>query len=423
MKQRLTFHEFVTAPIPEELAEEMTYAQFVQLADPGRLQRSGQVRGPSLEIFANDRKAYHIFNFKGNPSTEGFRHHGYVAFKKPRNNQPRPSETLPVEVDCDCKDYRYRWAWANHQRGAGPIGPNSLNKSINKAPVHTNPSGKPSLCKHILAARRYIMGLIQRFPKKGEETDVDVSWKIHQLVKKAQDRHDNYDQQQAIAKKRAAIYRQGRIALNTQGPMPPEDVPANTDNEAPPPLPATVPPPPAEEGPEVPEVPPVPVAGGPQPLPRKGGNRNRNECRVVNSTNSKIMNRELLNESKALLEEMGEEIEHPGAAPAGEEFPGEVPGDTAGDLAGELPPPDEMGGGEPEDEALQLLREIATGITRLADEMAPIAAEEEAEHAEGAEHHEGEEPEPEPGEEAGVPPVKDEDEDDFQETMPVSTGA
>ena len=157
--------------------------------------------------------------------------------------------------------------------------------------------------------------------------------------------------------------------------------------------------------------------------PRRGI---RGESLVVISNSENRMNAELLKETKAIVEEMGDELEQelsaPGAEGAemgapGEEFPpaeGEMP-----PIEGDMPPGE---GGSPEDEALELLRTIATGIDRMAAEIAPIEAE--------AEEELGEEPPMEPegdfedeeeGEGSAVPPVEDEDE--FTETMPVPTGA
>jgi hypothetical protein len=146
----------------------------------------------------------------------------------------------------------------------------------------------------------------------------------------------------------------------------------------------------------------------------------RGESLVVISNSENRMNAELLKETKAVVEEMADEIEQGMTAP-GPEGAGDMgaPPPEMGEPGEELPPVEgEMPGegGSPEDEALNLLREIAGGITRMADELAPVAAEEEAELEEPpVEEPEGEE------EASAVPPV--EDEDDFAETMPVPTGA
>lgn len=421
MKQTIPLSQFFDGA--ETLSEAMTYAQLFNMTDAGRHARSSKVRGPPLEIFAGDRQAYHIFNFKSYPSTTGFRHRGYIAFKKPRNGQPQPSESLPVEVDCDCEDYRYRWAWANKQKGAGKVGPQSLNKSINRAPVITNPAGKPSLCKHLAAAKNFIWGLIQRFPTPqpapdappgaAPEPEIDVSWKIAQLVKKAQDRYDNYAQHKQKAKQQMDVYRQAQIARNIQGPMPQADVPRGAEQELPVALPQDQPP--VEQ----------PKPASPEP-PAGDETKKRTESLVVRSKHSKPMNTEALKKTKALVEELEDDIQ----AALGDEGGGaaaDVPPPPAegaeGEMGEEPPlPPVTAGEDQPEDEALQLLRNISTGIDRLANELAPVEAPEGEEPGEEPEGEpEGEEPEGEEGEDSAVPPV--EDDDDFQETMPVTTGA
>lgn len=409
MKQRLILGELLKQ-MQGALQEELTFGQLFQLTDPGRLARAkNYVRGPPLDIFADNKRAYHIFNFKSYPSTTGLRHRGYVAFKKPRNNRPQASENLPVEVDCDCPDYRYRWAWANKQHGAGKVGPQSMNKAHNRAPVITNPSGKPSLCKHIAATVNYIQGLIQRFPT-GEEpdTDVDVSWKIDKLVAWAQKRHDNYDAERQKARERERIYRDAQAARNVAGPMAAADVPQGIENEIPVPLPGEEP---------IPEQP-----QPPQPEePEEGEERTRNESRVV-KPNSKTMNTDLT-KTRAIVEAMADDLDIDLEEPGDIDHPAVPPPPEEGeemDLDSELPPVDAE---EPEDEALQLLRSIATGIDRLAAELAPI--EGELEELEGEElENEGEELEKEGEElekEGEIPPVEDDDE--FTDAMPVSTGA
>jgi len=400
MKQVIPLAQFIAAGAP--LTEDMTYAQLFNMTDAGRLARSSKVRGPPLEIYASDRKAFHIFNFKSYPSTTGFRHRGYVAFKKPRSGQPKPSETLAVEVDCDCEDYRYRWAWANKQKGAGRIGPQSLNKSINRAPVITNPAGKPSLCKHLVAARNYIWGLIQRFPGPGEETDVDVSWKIDQLVRKAQDRYDNYDLRKQQAAQRMAVYRQAQVARNIEGPMPQAEVPKGADKE----LPVALPQEPLPVKPEPTPEPPKPE------IPEEGENKKSTESLVVRAKHSNNMNTEALKKSKAIIEEMEDDMQ----AALGSDVGGAAADAPPSPAEGEELPPVTAGPDEPEDEALQLLRNISAGIDRLANEIAPVEGSPEEEAAETPEEEAAEQEE-----ETGVPPVEDEDE--FAETMPTPTGA
>ena len=175
------------APAPVQfLGEEMTFDQLFRYSEPKRVKRSKQVRGPPLEIDGHSDAVYHHFNFKSYPSTTGLRWHGYVKFKKPKTGKKdnRPLQHIPCEVDCSCPDFKFRFAWSDKQRGAARIGPQSLNKCINRAPVKTNPANIPGLCKHILATRDYIYGMLSKFPA-GEP---DTGEKLAQVVKWADTR-------------------------------------------------------------------------------------------------------------------------------------------------------------------------------------------------------------------------------------------
>ncbi|MGV0949175.1 MAG: hypothetical protein ACOYB3_00790 [Azonexus sp.] len=456
-------------------ASTLTYDTLFKRSDPKRIWRAGQVRGPPLEIDAYKDAIFHTFNFKSFPSTTGLRHRGYIKFEKPSHGRPMPSEKIPVVVDCTCPDFRYRWAWANKQRGASRVGSQSLNQAHNRAPRITNPGNKIGLCKHLLAARNYIYGLIQRFDKKDQAVGrnqkgqyQDMAWKLDQLVKYADKRWTDWEANTADGKRRQALQRQVQQARNVAGPMPAAEVPPNIDNELPVPLPANVPPPPAPRRRQPPQAPPpAPLAVPPgqrgrqmpqaQQPPAPGrpqrpgqrpqrGNQNPEESHVVMAAaNNRIvetMSKDLLNRTKALVEALEDDTEL-AAEITNDTFGGGEGGEAPG-AEGALPPPPEdelsdlppeagmdgMEGGAPEDEALGLLRDIAAGIGRLADEIAPMEAPEGAEM--GGE--EGGEPEKPPGEddddkegkegkedEPGVPPV--EDDDDFGETMPVASGA
>lgn len=467
---RLTYEElFAPGGLLDE-ASTLTYDRLFRRSDPKRIWRSGQVRGPPLELDSYKDATFYTFNFKSYPSTTGLRHRGYIKFEKPSHGRPMPAEKLPVVVDCTCPDFRYRWAWVNKQRGASRVGQQSLNQAHNRAPRITNPSGKIGLCKHLLAAKNYIYGVIERFDKdqpasqrkRGRGTQ-DIAWKLDQLVKYANKRWINYDGEREKALKRQEIYRQAQQARNVAGPMPAAEVPPNIDNEVPVPLPADVAPaprpqrrqapqppqqqniavPPGQRGRQMPQG--QPPAQPPQQPPRRRpqrGNQNPEESRVVmaaaNNSIVETMNKDLLNKTKALVEALEDDTElaaevtnaaigdEGGAGePMGDE--GALPPPPADELGAELPPEAGLEGGAPEDEALGLLRDIAGGIDRLANELAPIEAPEGA--MPGEEGGEPEEPEgeekddegEEKSEEPGVPPV--EDDDDFNETMPVASGA
>ena len=161
------------------LCERLTFDKLFRMSEPKRVLRSNTVKGPPLEIDSYQDVVYYCFNFKANPSTTGLRHKGYVKFFKPANPRAKPLQHLDCLVDCTCPDYRYRWAWTNKQRGSGVVGSNSLNQAWNKAPRRTNPAGRSGLCKHILAARSYIYGLLSSFP--GDEPD--TAEKLNKLTK------------------------------------------------------------------------------------------------------------------------------------------------------------------------------------------------------------------------------------------------
>lgn len=72
----------------------------------------------------------------------------------------------------NCQDYRYRFAWANKQRQSGIVGPQSLNQAHNRAPRITNPSAKPSLCKHLASCKDYIYGAQANFPQGDSEPNI-----------------------------------------------------------------------------------------------------------------------------------------------------------------------------------------------------------------------------------------------------------
>ena len=185
----------------------------------------------------------------------------------------------------NCPDFRYRFAWADKQRGAARIGVQSMNQCINRAPRKTNPGNVPGLCKHILATRDYIYGMLAKFP--GGEPDTGE--KLAQLVQYANKRWANFDTLMAKAKdqekwyaavKQAAnqgqagnidlIYdlyqRKGGQFIGVPAGVPPRGGPFgpafNVPDEEPPPLPPPVRPPrPPRPGPV------LPAAGKPTTKP------------------------------------------------------------------------------------------------------------------------------------------------------------
>jgi hypothetical protein len=124
----------------------------------------------------------------------------------------------------NCPDYRYRWSWVNYQKDAGVIGPRSLNQCIDRAPRHTNPLGKPGLCKHLLAVSDYIYGQISNFA--GDKPE-DVNKTLDRLTKNATKRWINLPAEMQKARERDAKYARARElkrvgAIRTAAPESPE---------------------------------------------------------------------------------------------------------------------------------------------------------------------------------------------------------
>lgn len=270
--------------MPICLCERLTFDKLFRISDPKRVYRSFTVRGPPLEIDSYQDTVYYTFNFKANPSTTGLRHRGYLKFFKPKNKNPKdiPLQHLECLVDCECPDFRYRWAWANKQRQSSVVGPQSLNQAWNKAPRITNPHGKPGLCKHILAARAFIYGLLSSF--EGDEPD--TAEKLNKLTKHATKRWTDFEGQMAAAKakereirRRREQYNLGQVPLQPEAPALPElpvaEPPeAETPDElkpAPAPEPAPLAKPPGQRGRTMPVPPPTQ-----KPLAVPPGQRGRN---------------------------------------------------------------------------------------------------------------------------------------------------
>jgi hypothetical protein len=213
------------------LAEKLTYDQLFRMSEPKRVIRSYKVKGPPLEINSYQDALYYAFNFKSDPSTTGLRHRGFVKFFKPRLGGQKPLQHIDCLVDCTCPDYKYMWAWANKQRGSSLVGVQSMNQCLNRAPRKTNPTSKPGLCKHILAARSYIYGLLSSFPSD----QPDDGAKLDKLTRFGQGRWRNFQDQVNAAKERERRIQAARQARNVGA----EPYPNLDDPEAiePPPLP------------------------------------------------------------------------------------------------------------------------------------------------------------------------------------------
>lgn len=383
------------------LDERLTFDQLFRLSDQGRIGRSHSVRGPPLEIDASQDSAYHYFNFKSFPSTTHLRHKGYVRFFKPKSGRQVPMERLECEVDCQCPDFKYRWAWANKQRGSSRVGPSSLNQAWNKAPRITNPGSRPGLCKHILACRNYIYGLLSKFPK--EKGYTDFSTKLDKLTRVSTKRWINYDAEMQKAKEREGLYKTANRRRNVQGPQPmagqPAPRPNRIQNEVPSPLPPEQPvkqkrpvqppqPPPVNPVKNPASKPILPKKKTPPIDPRRRQNENPEESLVVTTEKTNMKNKSLI-EAQKIVEELESEMASSDTALA-----------SSGGMGG--PPTDAGDGAGGDNEALELLRGINAGIQSLVTAIAP-PAEEGAEGVEGEIGDEGAGDEL-GGEAGGLPP-------------------
>lgn len=418
------------------LCERLTFDKLFRMSEPKRVQRSLTVKGPPLEIDSYQDVVYYCFNFKSNPSTTGLRHKGYVKFFKPKRKRPEdvPLQHLECLVDCTCPDYRYRWAWTNKQRDSGVVGPNSLNQAWNKAPRRTNPQGRSGLCKHILAARGYIYGLLGSFP--GDEPD--TAEKLNKLTKYAKKRWTDFPGAMAAAKERDKEMARIRALRNIAGRLPepppekepeePLSVDARTDEPEeqqptttskfkkaqPPPLPkkpakpaqAPLATPPGKRGRGFPakETKPKPHGGYGSKAEydfyrRQGlGDAQMQEIenpimeRVVNSNNGKSMSDLNLKEAIKLVHEMEDDIL--GDAGASPEMPGDMGAPDVEPLEPSEPPiSDTAIGADTEGEtALGLLTQMKELLTQIAMAVAPPEEGmpgEEGEMPPGAEGGEG----------------------------------
>lgn len=208
MRQWLVYRGI--SPQSASLVERLTYRQLYALSDSGRKERSRTVSGPALVVDSYQDSSYYVFDYKSNPSTTGLRHKGYIKFIRPQNRSVPKGEDIECVVDCSCPDYKFRFAWANKQRGSGVVGPNSLNQAWNRAPRITNPTGRPALCKHLLALADSIFGWMVEFRGNPEGGTINVG--LDRLTKRMQRRWVNFGDEVKRARERNSRISQDRAA-------------------------------------------------------------------------------------------------------------------------------------------------------------------------------------------------------------------
>lgn len=166
------------------LNEILSYKELMNFSEPRRKKRALKMRTTSLPMRADATNEYWNFSYKSDVShitkrppqnPNGIRHKGRITFSKNTNEN---AEDIPCKVDCTCEDYKYKYAYANHDKDAGTMGGNSLNKCNGKYPNVTNPYLRPGLCKHLLSLRNYLKTKLQESDKP------TLSAKLDDIVQK-----------------------------------------------------------------------------------------------------------------------------------------------------------------------------------------------------------------------------------------------
>ena len=158
-------------PLKEStLNERMSFADLYDDTDDERIFKSklpGMRVRPMAISMENGNETWNFGYTSGEKSEwERYRekvgHKGRIIFFKDSVEPDDNAEDLECMVDCDCRDFKYRFAYVDAQQDASMIGPGSLNKAINAAPVKTNPEGETKLCKHLAALVRYLVTNLER---------------------------------------------------------------------------------------------------------------------------------------------------------------------------------------------------------------------------------------------------------------------
>jgi predicted RNA-binding Zn-ribbon protein involved in translation (DUF1610 family) len=166
LRMALIFHAEIKkrlAYINKKLNEQMTYNQLLRYVDNGRKDRADDVATRSIPVSVDEGVESWNFRYKSNPSTTGKAYQGAIRFIK-RPKASKNAADVPCKVDCGCPDFRYRWAYNNSKEDAADIGPNTLNKCINRSPKPAYDYGI-GLCKHLVALGGYLQTKIKSSKK------------------------------------------------------------------------------------------------------------------------------------------------------------------------------------------------------------------------------------------------------------------
>lgn len=223
------YHELIAVLTESNpLHESLTYNQMLTATSNYWTTRLRNARNvvtqPPTLVMLKDGSTNLDFDFVSVPSTEHKRHKGYVKFI-PESGKPnllgkvkdwwkdvsqkfsrfRGSKVPPkvlkgsdlrkmlCDVSCDCKDFKYRMSWANGKHGVTSLPGRTDN---GRAPLKTNPRGRPGFCKHILSTLRYL----------GDDTEIQISAELskEQQAELEKDRNRFYKQADESYKKMQA---------------------------------------------------------------------------------------------------------------------------------------------------------------------------------------------------------------------------
>jgi len=144
------------------MQEDMSYEELMKLTTPERKERAANVTVRSLPVTVEKNGEQWNFRYKSSPQTtvtdQPFR--GSISFIKGAVGQNNNAMKMKCKVDCECPDFKFRFAYNDAAKNASQIGPDSLNKALNRRPKPAYDYGE-GLCKHLVALSRFLKTKIQ----------------------------------------------------------------------------------------------------------------------------------------------------------------------------------------------------------------------------------------------------------------------
>jgi len=135
LDEDLTYNQLFrkTSPDRKEKAENIA---IVKVQPVSRLdERKGILKEKTLKFWARSQTTRKLYEGKVRYHLNSLgRWNGYIT------------------CGCSCPDYKFRWETANHRQNASQI-----LFSNGEAPIMTNPRELPSLCKHLAAAKPFVL--------------------------------------------------------------------------------------------------------------------------------------------------------------------------------------------------------------------------------------------------------------------------